>query len=815
MRSIAITISLLLSSLCVLAQQYERVTLTSAGDNVPYETFADEAQTLFNFGWQFTAGNPDGAYKEDYDATTWRTIDLPHDFQFEQPWAEEYGPSRGFKPMCDGWYRKTFYADSLWMGKQVVVDFGGVMYYSDVYVNGELAGAQEYGYCGYEVDISKYLHYGSDNVIAVYANTGKEKACRWYTGGGIYRDVYLKLSNPTHIAREGIYVTTPEVTDDVAQVSVTVDVAGFRGHKTTVRATLYDADNTVVAMSEDTITHLTKHLHEEKTLPMMTVTAPHRWDIDSPYLYSVIVEVEADGIVVDRQSDTFGIRTIEYSPDFGFKLNGRKVFLKGISNHNDYGALGVAAFDRAIERQLRMMKDFGYNALRCSHNPYSASLTKLCDKIGILVVDELIDKWSDDEYWGGRVPFMQLWPELIKEYICRDRNSPSVILWSLGNELQIRDTWSGYNTNDWGITTYNVFNTMVKRYDATRPTTVAMHPSRAGAVREEPEFKTYFAPPELACATEVSAFNYQWDAYPHYFEYQPDMILFQSEAVTNQLVAPFYGMDQARTVGMSYWGAIEYWGESNGWPKKGWNYSFFSHTLQPYPQAYLIRGAFIADEPIVRIAIKESEESMTWNDVNVGQKTYTSFWNCKDGSTVPVTVFTNADEVELLVNGTSLGRQANDTTDVFRRGVVNYPAVAYDHGGTLTAIAYNAGVEVARHEISTADKAVALRLEPEVTDVLHADGMDLIYINIYAVDKAGRQVPTYNEPLTITVDGEATFVAMDNGDHYTNDLFLDVTTKTMRQGYMQVILRTTQQAGKVTLTATTADLKKTMKIETK
>ncbi len=815
----AIHIIALAAALCsapAFAQQYQRQEEQAVSGNVDFSTFGKEQKTLFNFGWRFQLGNPDGAAGKSFDDSSWRMLDLPHDFQFEQPWDEECGGARGFKPMCDGWYRKTFAAPESWRGKEVLIDFGGVMYYSDVYVNGEKVASNEYGYCGFEAEISKYLAYGEDNVVAVYANTGKKNGSRWYTGGGIFRDVYLKLQNPTHIGRHGIYVSTPEVTDEQATVQVQVDVCGFKKHSTMVRATLWNAEGYAVAEAQDTMNQLTKHSHDELRLPLMTISKPQRWDIESPYLYSVEVEVYADSVLVDRQQETFGVRTLEFSPEFGFKLNGRKVFLKGLANHHDLGALGVAAFDRALERQLRQMKAFGYNSIRCSHNPYSESLTRLCDRLGILVVDELIDKWSDDEYWGGREPFMQIWPGLIQEWITRDRNCPSVVLWSLGNELQTRDTWSGYKTNDWGITTYRIFDQMVKRYDPTRKTTVAQFPARAGGIREEKEFKTYFAPPELGCATEVNSFNYQWDCYPKYFEYEPNLILYQSEAVTNQMQAPFYGMDRERTVGLAYWGAIEYWGEADKWPKKGWNYSFFSHTLQPYPQAYLIKGAFQPDEPVVRIAIKTGEESQDWNDVNVGQKTYNSFWNCKEGSLVPVTTFTNAEEVELIVNGKSLGRQPNDTTDVFKRGIITWPDVPYEKGGTLTAVAYNAGEEVARHQIETAGKAVALRIEAETPDEWRADGMDLQYLNIYAVDSKGRQVPSFSEKMSVSVSGAATFYAMDNADHYTDELFSGVTSKDMRQGYMQVILRSKRgEAGKVTVDVATPSLKKSIKLETR
>lgn len=772
---------------------------------------------LFNFDWYFQLGNVEGAEKEDFDHSSWRRLDLPHDFQFEQPWDESAGGARGFKAPCEGWYRKTFHAPESWRGLQVLLDFGGIMYYSDVYVNGHKVAASEYGYLGFEADIARHLHYGGENVVAVYANSGKPKASRWYTGAGIFRDVYLHLQNPTHISRHGIFVTTPQVTDSRATVAVQVDVAGFKKHKTIVRATVKDAEGHAVGSSEAEMNNLTKHWHDEILLPEIVLLHPNRWDLDTPYLYSVEVDIISDDMLVDRQTESFGVRTLEYSPAFGFKLNGKKVFLKGIANHHDLGALGVASFDKAIERQFAQMKAFGFNSLRCSHNPYSETLTRIADRMGILIVDELIDKWSDDEYWGGRKPFMQIWPELIQEWITRDRNCPSVVLWSLGNELQIRDNWSGYKTNDWGITTYRLFDVMVKRYDPTRKTTVAQFPARAGAIREEKEFKTYLVPPELGVATEVSSFNYQWDAYPKYFEHAPDMILYQSEAVTNQMQAPYYGMDRNRTVGLAYWGAIEYWGESNKWPKKGWNFSFFRHTLQPHPQAWLIKGAFQPEEPVVRIGVLTSDESLSWNAIEVGQKTYMSMWDYPEDSKQQVSVFTNAEEVELILNGESLGRQANDTTDVFKRGIVKWSNVPYGKGGSLTAIAYNGGKEVARHQIETPGKAVSLKMEVERltagSSQLKADGMDLLYVNIYAVDKQGRTVTSYNEPLTVTVDGEATLVALDNADHYTDLLFHNVSTKPMQLGYMQVILRSTRTAGQATIHASTPSLKGKLKIQ--
>lgn len=807
---IAMSLSLALPAVSVHAQYIEKQE-GAIKVNAPTADFAAFRHQLFNFGWHFCLGNPEGAERTDYDDSAWRTLDLPHDYQFEQPWEESENKGRGFKRMCEGWYRKTFNVPESLKGRRVLLDFEGVMYVSDVYVNGKKVASNEYGYTGFEADITKAVNYGGDNVVAVYSNTGAVNASRWYTGGGIYRNVWIEATNETRIARHGLYVTT-----EGEKVKVQVQVVGWQRHDIKVVARVKDSQGQVVAEAERSMPDHTIQNNTEVQMPDMAVSAPKLWDIDSPELYSVEATLVENGVTLDSVADRFGFRTIEYGPDFGFKLNGRKVFLAGIANHHDMGAVGVAAYRSAVERQLRTLKSFGYNAIRCSHNPYSDDFYRIADEVGLLVVDELIDKWSDKDYWGGRKPFMSIWPELIKEWVKRGRNHPSVVLWSLGNELQTRSDWSGYQTDDWGITTYRIFDQMVKRYDRTRPTTVAMFPARAGAQRNTPDFKTYLVPPELACATEVASFNYQWDAYHGYYDHKPDLILFQSEAVTNQQQQPFYGMDQKRGVGLCWWGAIEYWGESNGWPKKGWNYSFFSHTLQPYPQAYLIKACIQPEEQLVHIGVVDGKgESLEWNDIKVGQQKISRNWNQKAGSHPNVFTYTNADEVELFYNGKSLGVQKNDTTVIAKRNVILWSGIDYGQGGKLIAVARTAGKEVARDVLETTGKAVTLKVVEEEKGWT-ADGMQLKYLNIYAVDSKGRTVPDAADSVRVEVAGEAQFVALDNGDHYTDELFLDVKSKKMLSGYAQCILRSTRKGGKVKVKVTSPTLKSAnLTLETK
>ncbi|MCE1156813.1 MAG: DUF4982 domain-containing protein, partial [Bacteroidales bacterium] len=448
---------------------------------------------------------------------------------------------------------------------------------------------------------------------------------------------------------------------------------------------------------------------------------------------------------------------------------------------------------------------FGYNHIRTSHNPYSKAFLRLADEKGFIVVDELYDKWSNRSYWGGRKPWTGLWFEHLTEWIKRDRNHPSVVLWSLGNELQMREDLAGYPTGDWGVTTYRIMDVVAKRLDPTRKTTVAMFPARAGGIgKNHPDFNTKIIPPELATVTDVSSFNYRWMNYPNYLEHAPDMIIYQSEATTNELVAPFYGMDRERMVGLAYWGAIEYWGESHGWPRKGWNYSFFNHALEPFPQAYLIKSIF-SDEPLVHIGVVDSKtDTLTWNDIVVGLQPVSSHWNRTAGKKYSLFTYTNAEEVELLVNGKSVGVKKNDATDVDKRNMVLWQNVSYAPG-RITAIARTKGKEVARHQLETTGKAVALRMEVENAG-WKADGMDLQYVKVYAVDSKGRVVPEAAGEVVFDVAGAGRIIAVANGDHSSNDLF-DGNKRQLHKGFAMVVIRSHQQPGEVKVKASVKGLR--------
>lgn len=761
-----------------------------------------------NRGWLFHRGDLPGAELSSYDAKDWETINVPHDFQISQPWvkpsadekADADNPvanmasrlsSRGFKEMGSGWYRKTLYAEPAWKGKRILLDFQGIMLVGDVYLNGERIGGTDYGYLGFEIDITDKLKYGEENLIAVKADTGEPENSRWYTGGGLYRDVNLKITDPQlYFERHPLYITTPEAGKDRAVVNIQAEIANYvQGlDSLALKAVIRDMNGNEVYNSMEKHPFNAKQKIKEYHLDSFVLQEPKLWDCENPNLYTATITLyKPDGSVADATAARFGVRKIEYSPQYGFKLNGKKVLLKGIANHHTLGALGAVAYPRAMEKRLQLLKEFGFNHIRCSHNPYSESLMDLCDEYGILVVDELYDKWLK-QYAGGRKEWMEQWPKDVPEWVKRDRNHPSVVMWSLGNELQL--LWD-IPYADWGVTPYKMQKTLLHRFDRTRPVTVAMHPRG----RDE---KTDSLPAPLALETDIAAYNYRYMYFPVDSRNFPWMIFYQSEANTSNMGPNYFDMDLDKVVGLAYWGMIDYLGESAGWPAKGWQQGVFDISLEPKPNAYFLRSYFKEDEPLVHIAVYEDTEPYMWNDVMMGGKRLSDHWNFPEGSRLKLYTYTNADEVELKVNGRSLGRKRNDRTDSKQRNRILWEDVEYVPG-KIEAIAYNDGDKfaVARHELETSGKAVKLRADADNVD-WKADGMDLQHIRVQGVDGKGRRDISSRNKLTFTVEGPAEIVGVINGDNTSDELFTG-NSRSLYEGLATVILRSTHEPGKVVL----------------
>ena len=779
-----------------------------------------------NQGWQFHRGDVKNIAELKSTQSGDDVVNLPHDFLIGQDWVapdaserpdnSDAGSnvrsrlsSRGFKEMGIGWYRYELTPKDEWKRKRIVLDFQGIMLVGDVYLNGKRIGGTGYGYLGFDIDLSKLLKWGQPNEIAVKADTQNPSNSRWFTGAGLYRDVNLIVTNKDlFFPRHPLFIRTEGNKKVKIKAEIINQQKVAKGQSTAkmpVSVRIFDADGKVVAEQKNDIHFNAKWRDREYELPSISLENAKLWSPDSPYLYTAEVTLyDSEGNIADQIKEPFGVRTIEIVPQKGLLVNGKKVLLKGYANHHTLGALGAAAYPRAIEKRLKLMKEFGMNHIRTSHNPYSEDFLKLCDKYGILVVDELYDKWLT-QYAGGRVEWESLWQKDVPEWVKRDRNHPSVVMWSLGNELQ---QYSNLPFNDWGVTAYKLQKELLHRYDDTRLTTVAMHPRYRN-------LETDSIPADLAIETEVNSYNYRYMYFPGDSKRYPEKTFYQSEASVAAMGPNFYEMDRDKVIGLAYWGAIDYLGESMGWPVKGWNQGVFDLSLQPKPDAYFVKSMF-TDEPTVHIGvIEKSGGNIQWNGINVSAGKLSENWNREAGEQVSLYTYTNGDEVELFLNGKSLGVKKN-SNDPKLRARIKWDNIAYAPG-TLVAVAKKNGKVVARHQIETTGEAVALKLVPDV-ETWHADGKDLMHVRIYAVDKKGRRVLNMKDAkafdkLTFTVKGDANIVAVDNGNISSDELHIGkkqlekTIQRNLFQGSALVILRAGKQNGKVELMVSSDKMK--------
>lgn len=771
-----------------------------------------------NQGWQFHRGDVKNIAELKSTQSGDDVVNLPHDFLIGQDWVapdaserpdnSDAGSNvrsrlspRGFKEMGIGWYRYELTPKAEWKGKRIVLDFQGIMLVGDVYLNGKRIGGTDYGYLGFDIDLSKLLKWGEANEITVKADTRNPNNSRWFTGAGLYRDVNLIITDKNlFFPRHPLFIRTQDNKEVKIKAEIINQQKLAKGQGKAVipvEVRILDADGKVVAQQKNNIDFNAKWRDREYELPAISLENAQLWSPDTPYLYTAEVTLyDNEGNIADQIKEPFGVRTIEIVPQKGLLVNGKKVLLKGYANHHTLGALGAAAYPRAIEKRLKLMKEFGMNHIRTSHNPYSEDFLKLCDKYGILVVDELYDKWLT-QYAGGRVEWESLWQKDIPEWVKRDRNHPSVILWSLGNELQ---QYSNLPFNDWGVTAYKLQKELLHRYDNTRLTTVAMHPRYRN-------IETDSIPADLAVATEVNSYNYRYMYFPGDMKRYPEKTFYQSEASVAAMGPNFYEMDRDKVLGLAYWGAIDYLGESMGWPIKGWNQGVFDLSLQPKPDAYFVKSMF-TDEPTVHIGvIEKSGGNIQWNGINVSAGKLSENWNREAGEQVSLYTYTNGDEVELFLNGKSLGVRKNSEAPKLRARI-KWDDIAYAPG-VLLAVARKNGKVVARHQIETAGEAVALKLVPDI-ETWHADGKDLMHVRIYAVDKKGRRVLNVKDAkafdkLTFTVKGDANIVAVDNGNIASDELHIGKTQleksiqRHLFQGSALVILRAGDKPGKIEL----------------
>ena len=481
---------------------------------------ADSPRQRFSmdYGWKFTLGDPAQAEQSKFNDSTWRSLNVPHDWSIEGTWAADNpsGTEGGYAAIGIGWYRKKFNVPENWNGKRIFAEFDGVFDHSDVWVNGEKVGHNEYGYIGFECDLTPWIKFGKENVIAVRVDNMKQ-ASRWYTGSGIYRHVWLNVTEPLHVAHWGTYVTTPEITSASAKVTVETTLRNDSDvpRNATLVTKLFDPQDHAAGTEQSIVRIPARGGIVVKQL--LTTLKPQLWAPETPRLYRVVSEVREASRISDTFETSFGIRTAKFDVKNGFTLNGKRIIIKGVCLHHDLGALGAAALEAGIERRLKLLMDMGVNAVRLSHNPYSPEMLALCDRLGLIVWDESFDKWY------GFLPDGTGWKDDLKSFVQRDRNHPSVVIWSVGNEM----TPHMYMRE--GTLLYQSMSKLVHQTDPTRPVTAALHPVR----NEKGERDAPLA--ELAQYMDVIGMNYQTRFYSRDHQQHPNQPLIGSETHLHQI----------------------------------------------------------------------------------------------------------------------------------------------------------------------------------------------------------------------------------------------------------------------------------------
>ena len=708
------------------------------------------AEILFDFGWKFHRGDIEGAEVMDFDDASWRLIDLPHDYSIEDiPGTDSpFDPSHpdgidaGYLRNGTGWYRKSFMVPGKLKSKEINILFDGVYMNADIWLNGEHLGNHPYGYTAFGYDISDLLRYGEKNVIAVEVKNEGENS-RWYTGSGIYRHVWVHIAGPVHVARWGTWITTPEVSKDAAKVIVsnTIENETSESRELNITTIIKDTEGNVVATGT-----VDKHAdigNDLEVVQEFDITDPGLWSPDSPSLYTAITEIESPGSgLTDRVENTFGIRSIEYTTD-GFFLNGENVLMKGGCMHHDNGPLGSAAYDRAEERRVELMKASGFNAIRCAHNPPSEAFLDACDRLGMLVIDESFDMWNrqknPEDY---HLYFKEWWKKDVESMVLRDRNHPSVIMWSIGNEIPERGDPLGTETS-------KMMGDYIKKLDNTRPVTSAVNGLN-------PDKDAYFATLDLAGYNyAIGGDHWQESIYQQDHARVADRIIYCSESYPLTAYGSWMAVvDLPYVFGDFVWTGFDYLGEASiGWLGYlhrdnfyPWNHAFCGDIDicgQKRPQSYY-RDVLWQHEDGTPVSIfvkpptptfemlpdKEEWSKWNWHDLVADWN-----WDGHEGEMLEVTVYCMYPEVELFLNGQSQGRkETNRESQWIAKYNIPYQA------GELKAIGLAGSEEKGTCVLKSAGKVASIKLTAD-RELIHADGQDLCYVIVDLFDQQRHPAP--------------------------------------------------------------------------
>ncbi|HTL16159.1 MAG TPA: beta-galactosidase GalB, partial [Patescibacteria group bacterium] len=818
---------------------------TGAETHLDYATLKprlleSSSQLFTNANWNSrTEGNPgaDVTFTQPgLDDSAWRKLNLPHDWGIEGPFRQEYPGETGKLPWWGfAWYRKHFVLPRSDAARQLYLEMDGAMAYAAVWVNGRFAGGWPYGYASWSLDLTPFVKPGAENVIAIRLENPPDSS-RWYPGGGIYRNVWLVKTGPVHVAQWGTFLTTPEVSDTAAQVSLDITVvnsskapvqarisadifeASSEGHVTGKELLSLSPAATQIGSKASAVVSLQGRLPK-----------PKRWTLQQPQRYVAVATISIDGHVVDRYETPFGVRTIQFTADNGFLLNGARISLQGVCDHHDLGALGAAVNTRALERQLELLKEMGCNAVRTSHNPPAPELLDLCDRLGLVVMDEAFDCWVRGKKKNDYHVLFPDWHDRdLRALIRRDRNHPCVILWSIGNEIAEQGSPAGHKVA-------TELAEIVRSEDRTRPVTAACNDARAGFNGFQKE-------------VDVFGYNYKPTEYGKVREANPTLPIFGSETascvstrgeyffpVSNDkgkgqadfqvssydLYAPpwatppdteFRGQDEFPfTAGEFVWTGFDYLGEPT--PYNGDTSNLLNFT-DPAEKARLQKQL----EELGKIRVPSRSSYFGIIDLAGFKKDrfyiyqarwrpelrmahILPHWNWPErvGQVTPVHVYTSGDEAELFLNGKSLGRKVRGAFEYRLR----WDDVVYEPG-QLKVVAFKNHKPWASDVVRTTGPAAKLVMRADRPGV-RADGNDLSFITVSVADREGLMVPRAKNHLRFSVTGPAEIVAADNGDPTSFEPFQSNEHNAFN-GLCLVILRSTGRAGEISLNASSDGL---------
>jgi len=761
---------------------------------------------LFDYNWKFFQGDATNAAAASYDDKDWRNLDLPHDWSIEGKLDQKNPMSSagGYFPAGIGWYRKKFNAPSTWQGKRITVYFEGVYMNSEVYINGKSLGIHPYGYTSFSYDLTPYLNVNKENQIAVRVDNSQQINCRWYSGSGIYRHVWMMVTDPVHFEQWTTVIQTPFVSPEKATVEIKTYIKNdTKVPQSLILTTRLTDQKLKSAGNSEVKVELAANDRKEITQTIL-VNSPQLWTPETPVLYQARLQLRQGTKTIDLNQNTFGIRSVKYTPDKGFQLNGKTLKINGGCMHHDNGCLGAAAYDRAEERRVELLKSAGFNAVRTSHNPPSEAFLNACDRLGLMVIDESFDGWKESKTANDYARFFdEWWQRDLAAMVMRDRNHPSIIMWSVGNEIIERKKPQALETTKMLVAD-------VHRMDPTRPVTSAMTTWDKDWQIFDPMFE----------AQDIAGYNYQLYRAPSDHERVPSRVIVQTESYPREA---FKNWDMIQShdyiIGDFVWTALDYLGESG---IGRWYYPGETPGEHWQGDFYPFHGAYCGDIDLIGYRKPISHyRNLLWNnteklymavrepnpDNGVIKETQWSVWPTweswtwpgHEGKNIQVEVYSKYPRIRLYLNDKLIGEKPTAREQQYKATFT----LPYSPG-VIKAVGVENFKEMETVRLKTASVPAKIKLTADRTKLL-ANGQDLSFVSIELTDQEGNQQPNAENQLQFSVKGPGVIAAVDNANLKDIDLYIGTSRKAWH-GRAMVVIKSTHKAGDIQLTVSSAGM---------